>query len=372
MKDRQIEWLGQKKIKLESISMPSGFAGRKKMPHVQELARSIARLGGRPMNLPIVLQLSDKRVPITGRDRLAAAAVNKDATVLVELVKCGEVDAELMEIDENLQRRRGDDYDKLIARRVELTTEIVKEAEAAAPAVEVDPEVPAKKGRHTSAKGKAREIVAKATGKSPEAVRQAEKRHKAKVEGKPAKVKKEKPGEVAAPEDLTKSPFPFVETWDLVVDDATRDREAPGLRKVQASLDDVSKHLDAALRALSGMKNATVAEQTAYTRCYTSVQTAADIVRRAYPGALCPYCKWVPTRRKVCTGCGGSGFVAKDSLEALPSVLRLRGPEAMVPDLAGGFMPLADAMHGASKAPVPTGRRKLTIETADGQTLSGE
>ncbi len=360
MKDRQIEWLGQKKIKLESISMPSGFAGRKKMPHVQELARSIARLGGRPMNLPIVLQLSDKRVPITGRDRLAAAAVNEDATVLVELVKCGEVDAELMEIDENLQRRRGDDYDKLIARRVELTTEIVKEAEAAAPAAAVDPEVPAKKGRHTSAKGKAREIVAKATGKSPEAVRQAEKRHKAKVEGKPAKV--DPPVEMAP---IGEPLPPPVETYGLPL---VTLEEATALVAVQEALGKADTFLRKAQGALlDGAADNSIAGIISSPIRAALHQLASD-VRAAIPVAVCPYCKRLEAKVANCGACKRTGFVGAEAMLGLADELRLVGDKAMVAG-SRGLVPYAPKER-ADKP--PTGHRKLRIETSDGQPFPTE
>lgn len=367
-----IEWLGQKRIKLSTITFPGGFAARKKQPHVVQLAESIANLGGRPINLPVVRQLPDKRLPVAGRDRLAAAFINDDSQALVELVRCSDDEAELMAIDEDLKRRHGDDYDKLIKRRVELTTktiekshaEIVEEIKGAAkragsdlPAKltgksEAKPE-PRAKGRPESAKGKAIKEVAKASGKSTEAVRQAVKRADA----------KEKAAGAPPPGPLP----PPVETWDLPIDAKTEAEEFPVIRTGQAALDEVEGLIKSAMRKLAALKDGPKLHQVLYSKTWSTLHSAADAVRRASLDAICPYCGGpsAPNLRAKCsTGCGSTGYVSKEGLANIDAQLKKRGASKVVPDGAGGFMPIAEARAGKSKAParLPVGNRKLDIQ----------
>ncbi len=379
-----IEWLGQKRILLDSITFPAGFAARKKADHVKDRAASIMRTGGRPINAPTVRQLPGKRLVITGRDRLAAMFVNGETHALVELVRCTDDQAKKIELDENLERRRGDDYDAMLAERVALEEKAIR-AQEVADRIEADNlaeeraakgEKPTKatkakggkKGRPETAKGKAREIVAKQTGKSVEAIRQAEKRVTGKVKAKKRTAEEQRKSD---PAELTKSPWPGVETWGLAIDDTMRDKEGPAMLAASKALDDASRHLNAALRALVPLEKApTKLERATYVRVYSAVQEAHSTARRAALDAVCPTCKWIPGRRKDCTGCGETGWVSKDAIDNAAEPLTRRGADAVVPDFAGGFMSLADASKGASKKPIPTGKPTLTIEVegANGET----
>lgn len=366
-----IQWLGTKRIKLDTIVLPAGFAKRKKEPHVARLAESI-KAGGM-IALPVV---TDKpRKLVAGGDRLAALMLNKTASHEVRLVRGTPEEIEALMLEENLLRRRGDDYDAMTRRLVELHRGAIEsEAKAvvgrgkdgeelAAPPWSGAPtdadwkstDTPKKRGRPKTSQGAARELVAKATGKSPEAVRQAEKRAK------------EAEKEAAKPPG---PPPPPVETWDLVLDSRTV-KEFEIVRICQAAIDETERFLKSALRSINALKDGGALAKAVHSRCASSVQEAGAVVRRAGVDAICPYCKHVPTLRKDCTGCGGTGYVSNDALDNIDAALKQKGSSAVVPDGRGGMMPIADALrrtNGGGKGPAK-GARKVRVVDAAGDEI---
>lgn len=363
-----IRWLGTKKIKLATIVLPGGFAKRKKEQHVRDLAASIER--GGVISLPVV---QDKpRKLVAGGDRLAALMLNKVTAHEVRIVRGTAQELEELMLEENLLRRRGDDYAAMTKRLVELRTgdieaadraEVVAEAHEAEadvpwnvltglPVGETANEEPAPVGRPKTAKGKAREQIAKETGRTPEAIRQAEKRAAAKER------------EAAEPE-APPAPVSTVETYGLPL--VTND-EAVHLRMVRDALAKVDSLLRRAQASLvDEVEGNTIGGVISSPIRAALHQLAAD-VRAAIPVAACPYCKRLEARTANCGACKRTGFVGAETMLGLADELRLGGENAMVSG-PRGLMPYAG---GTAKAKPPTGHRKLRIETADGQPFPTE
>lgn len=323
-----MKWLGSKVIQLDTVKLPAGFAKRKKEPHVKELAKSIQR--GGVISLPVVR--AKPRDLVAGGDRLAALMLLGITRHEVRLVEGTDQELRILTLEENVRRRRSDNYDAMTAELVELTGEQIEERRAEEPEElpanltgNEEPE-PRKAGRPKSAKGEARELVAAATGRTPEAVRQAEKRAKAEEKAKDD-----------APAPHAPMPPP-VDTFDVeLADSVVKDRFA-SVRAVQGALLEAGRKVGAALRLISSsLEGGDAIQKAAYTRTWRTVHDAADAIRRATPEAICPWCKCQLHRVDGCGGCGGTGFVSGPALEGISHELLERGLRAKVPDGKGGF-----------------------------------
>ncbi len=358
-----IKWLGTKTIQLDTVKLPTGFAKRKKEPHVKELARSIER--GGVISLPVVR--AKPRELVAGGDRLAALMLLGFTRHEVRLVEGADAELRILTLEENVRRRRNDDYNAMTRELVELTGEQIEEKRAEEPAelpVSVtgnseEPEPPRKVGRPKSAKGEAREIVAAATGRTPEAVRQAEKRAKAED-----KAKEE------APAPSAPMPPP-VDTFDLeLAEPVVRDWFA-SVRAVQETLREAGRKVDSALRAITAnLKGGDNIQQAAHVRTWQAAHEAADAIRRATPDSVCPWCKCQLNRVATCTGCSSTGFVSMDSLDQIAPELMERGADAKVPNGRGGFELLSGAKGKPEKAKPAKGARKLRFETETGEDIT--
>ena len=351
-----IRWLGTKTIQLDTVKLPTGFAKRKKEPHVKELARSIER--GGVISLPVVR--AKPRELVAGGDRLAALMLLNVTRHEVRLVEGTDAELRILTLEENVRRRRNDNYDAMTAELVELTGEQIEERRAEEPELPVNvtgnsEEPPRKAGRPKTAKGEAREIVAAATCRTPEAVRQAEKR--AKAEGREEAIEPHAPMP------------PPVDTFDLELAESVVRDLFPNVRVVQETLREAGKKVDAALRLLTmNLKDGPALSQAAYSRTWQAVHDAADAIRRATPESVCPWCKCQLNRVDMCGGCA-CGFVSSMQLEGIAPELLERGAAAKVPDGRGGFKLL---MPPPSRSLVKTAKaaRELRIENEAGEDIT--
>ncbi|HET7036571.1 MAG TPA: ParB/RepB/Spo0J family partition protein [Thermomicrobiaceae bacterium] len=353
-----LRWMGYKQVAVKTIVLPSDVKKRQKLPHVVELARSIAELGDEPIHAPTIAAKSKKL--IAGRDRMAALLLNGVKSCWVRMADGTAKELADLEIDENLHRRQ-DDRDALIARRVNKVT---AEVEAAG---ELPDTVSGKPGRKKTAHGQARERVARELGTTPEAIRAAEARAAA-------------PDPVPMPQQV----LPPVETWGIA-ETFFPQGELDAARRVQEVIDAADAKLKAAQGILSGLKDGCgQVGQRAYALLYEHVHQVADAVRRARPEYVCPYCKYVPSMRPTCPGCAGVGFTGPDSLEAVADELTHVDEYAVVVDGRGGFIPIAQARarNGGPPArgiveqpairPQPKPVKKLQIQDGDGNPLNFE
>jgi ParB-like chromosome segregation protein Spo0J len=340
--------------------VPTGFAKRKKEPHVKELARSIER--GGVISLPVVR--AKPRDLVAGGDRLAALMLLGITRHEVRLVEGTDQELRILTLEENVRRRRSDNYDAMTAELVELTGEQIEERRAdeqeelpANLATNSESEPTRGRGRPKTAKGEAREQVAAATGRTPEAVRQAEKRAKAE--------------EKAAEEPAAGVPMPApVDTFDLELAESVVRDLFPNVRVVQETLREAGKKVDASLRLITlNLKNGPALSMAAFSRTWQAVHDAADAIRRATPESVCPWCKCQLHRVEICGACV-CGFVSGMALEGIAPELLERGSSAKVPDGRGGFESATGPKGGAPKNKPAKAPRKLRIENEAGQELT--
>jgi hypothetical protein len=225
-----MKWMGYRHVAVDSIVLPGDINKRMKRPHVVELAKSIRELGDEPIHAPTVTAKGSKLV--AGRDRMAALLLNESEDCWVRLVEGSKQELADLEVDENLHRRH-DDRDDLIARRV---AKVAGEVEAAG---QLPDAVYGNPGRPKTARGAARERVARELGTTPDAIRAAEHRATAKksevspaaIEGKPL--------------------VPPVEIWGLPIPEAMPGYEFAEIVNVQREIDAADKALRAAQAALT-------------------------------------------------------------------------------------------------------------------------
>ncbi len=307
-------------VKVAQLKLPGDIKARMKRPHVLELAESIReRTGGRPIHLPTV-EWPGLTV-LTGRDRIAAELVNGAKVIEVQTVSdLTAKERRDLERDENIHRRI-DDRDQLIRERV-----AEREAEIELERRDVPPEK--KPGRPKTARGEAREQVAREMGTTPDAVRVAEARAEAAENS-------DKSSETAP---LT----PPVETYGLPL---VTNAEADQLRAVQAAIDEADQALRRAQAALKRVEG--VAVFRGAQQLLARVHEAAAEVRAKRPAAVCPWCKRLPGLR--CNGCGDSGFVGPIVEQAIADELKLGGDQAMV-TVRGKLVPYAKAKDSEAAA----------------------
>lgn len=326
-------------VKLDAIETEKGFKSRLKEPHVRELAASIAKLGLLEDILVTEKTKAQPRRIVAGRDRLAALMLNDVKEHVVQVVSGTDLELRRAELEENLMRRRGDDYDAMTSELIDITAqemqieadrqreeEAKKEAEAAGKGKTKKAREAGKKGRKKSTRSAAMEAVAKATQRTPEAVRQSDKRHR---------------GAEAAKTAPVKLPTDIVESWgiELTPKQVGELANVVELQDAMAlSLADIKAAQRKLKEALGGKKD--VVRSTAYAALSPALESLTDVFKANYKTAVCPYC-CLGARRETCTGCNGVGFIGPVLLEHVPAELKKKGKAKMVLDGKGGFELLA-------------------------------
>ena len=345
-----MKWMGYKQVGVSTISLPSDVKRRQKMPHVIELAKSIAELGEEPIHAPTIANRTRKL--IAGRDRMAALLINGVKACWVRVVEGTAQELADLEVDENLHRRH-DNRDELIARRV---AKVEAQVEA-----ELPDTASGKSGRPKTTRGQARERVARELGTTPEAIRAAENRA-AQADAEPP---------------MPRQVLPPVETWGIP-DAYFPQGELDAIRKVQAAIDAADGKLRAAQSAIAALKEGCgQVGHRLHALLYEQLHQVSDAVRRARVSYVCPYCKYVPTLRPTCSGCAGIGFVAAEVIEGVATELTFVDDAAVVVDGRGGFIPIAAARaRGVERAPIrpqpkPAAKR-LNIQDGDGNPIDVE
>jgi hypothetical protein len=321
-----MNWLPAVLMPVKQLKLPGDIKARQKQPHVVELSESIAkRTGQRPIHLPTV-EYPSKEL-LSGGDRMAAQLLLGYRSVWVQPVS-QLTPQERRDIvrDENLHRRVID-RDALIRQRVEEAAALIELERSSLP-----PE--RKPGRPKTARGEAREQVARELGTTPDAVRMAETR-------------------AAAPELPTKSSEtpPPVETYGLPL---VTDGESAEISAYQGAIDDADRWLRRAQAALSSQDGGPFAGQAQ--RLAADIHRVAADVRAARPVAACPFCKRLPHFVAGCSGCNTSGFVGVDTMMGVADELKLGGEGAMVVALGGRMVSYSFALTGKEPAAHPIDR----------------
>ena len=292
---------GYKSISTAKIIAPGDLRARQKSTDVKDLAASIKKLGDEPIHAITARRTKRGWEIVAGRDRYAALVLLKAKSTWVHVVvEATPLELIEAEIHENL-RRRVVDRDKLVASLVERTEKLLGEIPH-----NLNGNSP-RQGRPKTARGEAREIVAKAEGTTTEAVRAAEYRE-ARDEG-PAGNRDEK----AAP------PAPPIETWGLplsaeaaylLVD------EIEGLKEID--------HLGRRAQvAVTKLVNARLPEAHAQ-RILSVAHELGVLARAVMPAAICPYCLNGARSTPVgCNTCGATGYVRAEQLAGIPRELKV-------------------------------------------------
>jgi hypothetical protein len=336
-----MNWLPPQLMKVSALVLPGDIKARQKQPHVIELAESIGkRTGKRPIHLPTV-EYPSKEL-LSGADRMAAQLILGYRSVWVQPVS-QLTPQERRDIvrDENLHRRVID-RDVLIRQRVE-------EAAAEIEAARLLEEVERKPGRPKSAKGEAREQVAKQLGTTPDAIRVAEARAVAEE----------------LPNKYSDTPISWpVETYGLPL---VTDGESAEIQAFQGAIDDADKWLRRAQAALASQDDGPFAGHAQ--QLLAQVHQVAAEVRRNRPAAVCPYCKRLPHFIPGCNGCRSFGFVGADAMLGVADELKLGGDKAMVVALGGRMVSYAYAATGKeAKAAKP--KKQIKILGPDDKPLA--
>lgn len=334
MKDHGVSAVKVATLKYDAADIKA----RQKQPHVLELAKSIATLGGKPLN-PLVIQ-KKSRLVLAGRDRLAALLVNGASTVDARQVDADAKEAATIERHENLYRRPVD-RDALLAEETAALTKTIETARKEAPKAEG--KIPDKKsgkpaaepkptGRPKSAAGEAREVVAKKAGTTPEAVRKAASRAEAKKNPPPAK--------------KTAGKIPFFRNFGLALPPTFEEM----IGEISVGLNAISKHISfGALTATTKLEDVlAVGEIEAGTlpRLKQLFHDATAILKDAMPEMVCAYCKdpsGEAGRVKTCKACDRRGYLSAGKAQGIPPELLVDGEHAMVSDGNTGFVPLHPA-----------------------------
>lgn len=277
-------------LKIARLKLPGDIATRRKSPRVVNLGRSFHATGGQPMNPPVVEKGTWKL--IAGNDRISGC-MNEGITQVDCLVVSGSESelTEIMLIENAMRRHSSGEQDTALLKLVEL--HMARDKEEDFPEVEEDkPDEPApepeKKEHPHKVRHRAIEAVAKATGKTTAAVKNATSRARKREEAK------ENP--------------PAQEEPTLVIDSMGLDTP-----------DDIRKQTALEHAGLSAMHRELVSLQGKLTRLEgevghqyqwlkASLHDAAEHAKNAMPASVCVWCK-LTSRRDGCSGCNGRGWL---------------------------------------------------------------
>lgn len=303
-----ITWGETQAVPLADIAKPDDWQTRLRAPHVRALAESIRRTNG-PIAPPVVHELTNE--VIAGADRLAAHELLGESEVLVRWVNGTPAELSMLTAAENARRRQ--DADDWLVRLVEAERALLEETErfTGQTARQI------RRGRQKTIIGEARERVAEVTGKTPEAVRSAEKRVKAKREAEEAPPVPE-PEPEAAPE-------PPIRTLGIEAAHAAFPRAVD----VQAAIDNADKALRSAGAFLKPLLDKALLPSQTAKRLREEVRSVARLVREARPACVCPQCRLAPEKLGSCAYCDGLGWIGEGTLALTPpDMLKDEEPEA--------------------------------------------
>lgn len=297
-------------------------------------------------SLPVVSRVGDEWKLIAGHDRVAALMRVKAKDALCIVVAGDERSLRRLSVAENLYRRHDD--------KAELLRLIDSAEEVAAEDLADKRPVIAQRGKPKTARGAAREAVAKASGKSPEAVRKAEAR--AKVTQQP---------NAGATADAGEAPT--VAPAATPIDDFDLLGTSPPLafiervRAVCAVIDEADQYLRLAqgkTTALASMQFPNALQQ----RLKQDVHHAAAALRMARPCMVCPWCKTpevASDKRKPCLPCDTKGYIVEEQRGGVP-------PELLVPGVVavnGKFVANFASDNSVGRVGVDRNGKRIRIKT---------
>jgi hypothetical protein len=326
-----MKWIGIRKVELKSLVIDDAIRALMGERDTAEMAESLQSTGAEPIHFPVVRE-ADFTVK-AGRSRTAAMLLLGAKTMTVRLVEGTDAEMATIEREENVRRRIPDRDAHIVARIAQAEESLPPEDTWVA--------------RRKTPRGRAREVVARELGTTPEAIRAAEKRE----------------AKLAAPAEPVNL-APPVETWDVNVSHLAQ--EFAQVRMAQESLRSASRHLAGAQKALSSLRGNAIGNRLA-DALETQVNVTAALLLRETPTALCYGCKGQLHRRSKCPDCRGFGYVGgtqewSDDVE--PGLL-LRGDRARVRSADGAGTQEISEANGKK----PPAQKKLKIQDGAGNPI---
>lgn len=321
--------VGWKSVPIASLKLPGHWRQVLSDPAIPGFAKSFKVVG--ILHEPIVRE-TDKKL-ICGAHRVAAALHNGETEVLVKLVRCSDEEAETMKLVENLYRKH------LTNDETHRLTDLLAQ-QIASMSLEEQQTIlkPRKTGRMKLPRTVARELIAEAAGRTREAQRKAEQRHKKRMDEKEEQLDHNADLGINAP-------------WADLDDDFKRRTN----QVVNASWE-IAKLVTATLRRMTMLLESGHPLHTArLVRLRDDLALLSKTMRGLVPSDLCPYCKGVPVLQEKCSGCAGTGYITHGQREGVPSELWETGDAAVV--LTNGkFVPFSTFFE---ERPVPAIRMAL-------------
>lgn len=291
--------IGLKEVLIASLQLPGGMKALSETPEVARRANSIRIVG--LLHEPIVRQRDMKL--LIGRRRVAAYMRDGKDKILVKLVECSDEIAEIATLAENAER----EHNPSKANEYYLAMAELIEKQGPPPTYTPGP------GRPKTARAIADEMVAKAKGVTPQAIRMA--KHRKKQREKKYEAAAEMPGE---------KPISEVEKWAPPVKTFGLELVPEWCAKVivvQEKVDAIDILLKEALRTLTKLTREAYSDEPWCMRIYEQVSQAAAETRLMKPVSLCPYCKGLPRVSDECAGCRATGFMVKRDDHDIPPEL---------------------------------------------------
>lgn len=296
--------LGNKTVSLSSLELPGDMDRRMKTEKVKALAGDFESLCN--LHPPVVRKMGNRLTLLAGRDRIAAFMCLAYEKVDVLLVDCDDLEAEQIELSENLQRREYDPDER--AEMNDLHLDILTRREEAR-GVQATPVKPGR-GRPKTARGKAMATLAEKQGIKPDSIRRQRDRRR----------KKNK-------DILAKKDQPPIEMFGVEMDD-----EGQWLAQVEASIKyqkDASLKLSLATRALNSLLSANLPSVfrkdpgDKLEEIVKSISLLRQKLDEDIPTHLCVACKASVDfgEGKACPCCNGAALCGKRVVTGSPDEL---------------------------------------------------
>lgn len=298
--------VGWREVALATLKLPGDWRKTLNDPGVPAMAESQKVVG--IIHDPMVRE-SDKLLICGGR-RIAGALHNGEEKVVCKIVECSDEEVDILRLIENGYRehlspeKRTELVDSLAEKIAILRTERSKETIL---------EPKRKKGRLKLPRTVAREVIAQAAGRSPEAQRKSEQRF----------IKKQKEIQASFDPDAD---LGINAPWSELDDDFKRQTN-----KVVRHTHDICQLLSRAVGSLTVLvESGLPVHQARLNRLKEDIALCSKTMRGMVPSDLCPFCKGIEDVQKNCGGCLGTGYITMNQRDGVPKELWEVGEKAVV------------------------------------------
>lgn len=320
--------LGTQAFPIAKISNQHEFSHLVSEQRIAKRAMSIKDLG---LMHEVLIRAEDSKL-VAGRDRTAAHMLLKLDVVQAKLIECTDLEAELYEVSENLERRHDSaEQSELQVRALNIYAKIEEQRERL-PAG-------AKPGRKKSPMGLARERLAEQRGIKPDSVKKAQ--FRAKEKSREATIARVDAGKAMRdPRDAGLMTLGIAVSAEFlaqakVVDSYTSEAGA-NVRRAMSSI--------TSLRNVEGLP----LNNGMLQRLYDDLQDVAAKLKAARPYSLCPHCKGLAGVQDKCAGCVTLGYITVGQKDGVPRELWVEGPTAMV-QTQGRILPMSSFIESQAE-----------------------